>query len=188
MSITHGIVVALTLAVGTPSVASEAQRRKPTVEIELPVLRRMPPRTLQELLSNVDLAVHVEILSSQPHIRQIPGGSEHITTFVAEVVETGRKNRSVGSKQRIRIVQRGGVFQEPDRVLSVSEEGNPLLVAGRSYLLTLAWDDQQDVYFLAFGADSVFEIQASKVFPRGRGTAARELAGKDLKEAIRRIK
>lgn len=188
MSIKTVIAVALTFAISPSWPSSDTQQRKPTVEVELRILQREPPPTLAELLNKIDLAVHVNVLSAQPRTRQIPGGSAHVTFYVAEVLDVGRTNRPVRAKEKIRIVQRGGVFQEPDKILRFTEKDNPPLAVGRSYLLTLAWDDTESVYFLAFGSNSVFEISDSTVYPRGRSTAVKELSGKDLKEAIQRIK
>jgi hypothetical protein len=183
-------VVFLGLAILLPAVLSGAdvQSRKPTVELTLPILRPEPPETLSAVLARVDLAAHVNVLSSQPRARQIPGGSEHLTFYIAEIVDKGRSRRFARAGERIKIVQVGGVFQEADRILRVSEKDNPPLAAGRAYVLTLQWDDTVDAYHLAFGPDSVFEIQDGKVHPRSRGAAARELAGKSVTDAVRLIR
>lgn len=70
MLIQRGMVLALMLAAATFSVVLHAQHRKPRVEVELRVLHREPPPTLGELLSRIDLAAYVNVLSSQPSPRR----------------------------------------------------------------------------------------------------------------------
>lgn len=185
------LVLAALLVVGWPVwLPVEGQQRKPMIEVPFHVDRRSPPQSLSELVNNVDLVAHVRILSAEPKRRRFPEGPGYApeTLFVAEIVERGRARRHDGGVEPLRVVQDGGEFEEPDRIERRFEENNPPLVAGRSYLLALNWNEFLKAYVLPYGPDSIFEIERGRVQPRGKGRGARELTGLDLKEALRRIR
>ena len=174
--------------IGGVALALEGQQRKPIIESPLRPDRRPPPATLLELISSVDLTVHVRILSAEPRRRAVPGGTVPETVFVAEVLERGRSRRHSSKGEKLRLVQEGGEFEEANQIHRRFEDGNPPLVAGRSYLLALNHNDFLDAYVFAHGPDSVFEIQGGKVQPRGKGDGAKELTAKGLREALQRIR
>lgn len=156
-----------------------------TAEIQALALRRAAPATLAEALDRIDLAAQVRILRAHPHVRGIPGGSTQLVFLLAEVVEATRTRVPVQSGEKIRIVHLGEVSSGQVRASCATEEA---LTVGHTYLLTLGWNETEHVYVLAFGPDSVFEIVGGRLHARGSGSAAQELAGMDLAEAIRRIK
>jgi hypothetical protein len=193
MSIKYGIVLTITMAIwaGDTGWAPQSQKprvAKPTVEQEISLRLVAAPPTFAELLDTVDLAAYVRILSSEPRSRAIPGGTEWTTVYVAELIELGRNRRFLKSNERIRIVQMGGTFDEPDRILKVVDRKNPPLFAGRPYLLTLRWAEDRDAFMLAYASDSVFEVDRGKIFPRGTSKAVRDFRGKDVRDVVRQIK
>lgn len=190
MAIKSWILVVMVVAVLPFTLPTEAQRRKPTIEIPFHIDRQPPPETLSDLIGGVDLAAYVRILSSEPRRRAFPEGAGSFpeTVFVAEILERGRTRRAAKAGEKLRIVQNGGEFEESDRIERRFEESNPPLVVGRSYLVAINWNEYLNAYVFAYGPDSIFELERGKVQPRGKGRGARELTGQDLKEALRRIK
>jgi hypothetical protein len=188
MALMRTLVAVLTTGVSASALAWVAERQKPTDEYSMFVLRTPPPATFAELVDSVDLPAYVRIRSSESRRQEIPGGATVSTLFVAEILERGRSPRLDGPGDTIRIVQLGGIFEGPDRIVRATEVRHPPLVTGRSYLLALKWHAPEEAYVMPYGPNSVFEIGAGKVHPRAKGPAVLELAGKNLPEAIRRMK
>jgi hypothetical protein len=146
------------------------------------------PETFAEAVSKADLVAVIKLQSKLD--REVAGTRLPSTRFTAQVLEAIGGKGAASAEREIAVSRIGGFRKGADGGAFVEQVGFPVWEVGRTCLVFLGWDKQEEAYVLPHGPNGSFELdpQSSKARTFGHGRLAGAKNGQPFAKLLAEVR